>query len=316
MERLIKKSCRKCIWKMNKIELFSKISNDLKDKCHFLEDKPEENVESTIKALWFAATGFFVSAEKAMNMSLPELTEEQQIKMNKLIQLRLNNTPLAHITKRQSFMGIEFIVDERSLIPRKETEILGKKALVLSQDIAGQKKDINVFDVCCGSGNLGVAVALLNPKCRVCSSDFSEEAIELTNENINLFRLNERVEAFQSDMFEAFKSDNYYQSIDLIICNPPYISSSKVVKMNSEIAANEPSLAFDGGMMGIKIIQKLVDESPQFLSSIGWLIFEVGVGQGEFVVKLLEKTNFYQNIESITDKLGNIRVVLAQKHIL
>jgi len=63
---------------------------------------------------------------------------------------------------------------------------------------------------------------------------------------------------------------------DLIICNPPYILSSNVQKMDSEIASNEPALAFDGGMLGIKIIQKLISDAPKFLTNEGWLIFEVG----------------------------------------
>ncbi|MEZ5105555.1 MAG: peptide chain release factor N(5)-glutamine methyltransferase [Draconibacterium sp.] len=294
--------------------LFNKLFNELRDKIHFLEDKPEETIESTLKALWLAASGTPVSAEKAIDTELPALSEIQIKNLNELIRTRLNNIPLAHITKRQNFLGIELITDKRALIPRKETEILGKKALELSLEIASEKNEIKVFDVCCGSGNLGVTVAKLNPKCRVYSSDISDEAIELTKENIDLLNLNNRIEAAQSDMFEAFKTDTYYKNIDLIICNPPYISSAKVVKMDSEIALNEPSLAFDGGMLGIKIIQKLINEAPLFLTNKGWLVFEVGVGQGDFVGKLLEKTKQFQQIGSVSDDAGNVRVVFAQKY--
>lgn len=292
--------------------LFNKLYTELSDKIRFLEDKPEETIESTLKALWLAASGTPVSAEKAIDTELPALSEIQIENLNELIRTRLNNIPLAHITKRQNFLGIELIADKRALIPRKETEILGKKALELSFESTGEKDEIKVFDVCCGSGNLGVTVAKLNPKCRVYSSDISDEAVELTTENINLLNLNNRVEATQSDMFEAFKTDEYYKNIDLIICNPPYISSAKVVKMDSEIALNEPSLAFDGGMLGIKIIQKLVNEAPLFLTNKGWLVFEVGVGQGDFVAKLLEKTKQFQQIGSVSDNSGNVRVVFAQ----
>ncbi len=294
--------------------LFNKLYTELSDKIRFLEDKPEETIESTLKALWLAASGTPVSAEKAIDTELPALSEMQIKNLNELINNRLNNVPLGHITKRQNFLGIELITDKRALIPRKETEILGKKALELSLEIASEKNEIKVFDVCCGSGNLGVTVAKLNPKCRVYSSDISDEAIELTKENIDLLNLNNRIEAAQSDMFEAFKTDTYYKNIDLIICNPPYISSAKVVKMDSEIALNEPSLAFDGGMLGIKIIQKLINEAPLFMTNKGWLVFEVGVGQGDFVGKLLEKTKQFQQIGSVSDDAGNVRVVFAQKY--
>jgi release factor glutamine methyltransferase len=132
-------------------------------------------------------------------------------------------------------------------------------------------------------------------------------------ENISLLNLNGRVFAKHGDLFSGFESEEFYEKIDLIVCNPPYITSSKVIKMNSEIAANEPVLAFDGGMLGIKIIQQLISEAPRFLKPESWLIFEVGVGQGDFISKLIEKTNKYQKMESLTDDSGNIRVLLAQK---
>jgi release factor glutamine methyltransferase len=111
----------------------------------------------------------------------------------------------------------------------------------------------------------------------------------------------------------VFETDEFYEKIDLIICNPPYILSSKVQKMDTEIASNEPVLAFDGGMLGIKIIQKLISEVPKFLTNEGWLIFEVGVGQGNFIAQLCERTQLYQRIESVLDVSGNGRVILAQK---
>ncbi len=297
------------------IEVFyNELYNELKSKIHFLEDKPEETVDSTLKALWMTASGISVSAEKAINMKLPKLKEKQVTKLLDLIDQRLNNIPLAHITKRQNFLGIELITDQRALIPRKETEILGKKALELSAALANEKNEINILDICCGSGNLGIGVAKLNPKCRVYSSDISNEAVKLTQENINFLNLNDRIEAFPGDMYGPFKSDKFYNNIDLIICNPPYISSAKVVKMDLEIALNEPSLAFDGGMLGIKIIQNLISEAPLFLTKKGWLVFEIGVGQGDFVIKLIEKTKKFQQIGSVPDDSGNIRVVFAQKY--
>jgi release factor glutamine methyltransferase len=121
------------------------------------------------------------------------------------------------------------------------------------------------------------------------------------------------VQVKQGDLLSVFETNEFYEKIDLIICNPPYILSSKVQKMDSEIASNEPILAFDGGMLGIKIIQKIIAEAPKFLSPDGWLIFEVGVGQGDFIVQLCERTQLYLQIESVSDNSGNIRVIFTQK---
>jgi release factor glutamine methyltransferase len=298
---------------MNKSELFRSISNDLKSRLHLLEDKPEETIESTLKTLWLTAAGIPVSAEGSIKLSIPDLTEKQLENLHQLIELRLNNTPLAHITNRQSFMGIELLSDRRALIPRKETELLGRKALELSNRIVKSKGRIKLIDVCCGSGNLGIAIAHLNANCIVYSTDISQEAVELTQDNINFLNLNQRVQVKQGDLLSVFETDEYYEKTDLIICNPPYIQSSKVQKMDSEIASNEPALAFDGGMLGIKIIQKLISEAPKFLTSEGWLIFEVGAGQGNFITQLCERSQLYQLIESVSDDTGTTRVILAQK---
>ena len=299
--------------KVNSLILFNKIKADLDLKLRFLSDKPEETIDSTLNACWFAASGFPKSAEEAVKQSLPELTEKQINILNRLIEQRLNHVPLAHITGRQSFMGIELLCDKRALIPRKETEILGRKALEISNDLAQKKEIIRVMDICCGAGNLGLALAYFNPKVVVYSSDLSQEAVELTKDNISFLNLNNRVQAMQGDLFSAFDKEDYYQNIDLIMCNPPYISTAKVAKMNTEISAHEPVLAFDGGMFGTKIIQKLIGEASKFLKKGGCLIFEVGVGQGEFMKRLGESLNNYNLVETVSDDHGNIRVILARK---
>ena len=292
-------------------ELYNTIRLQFEQNLSILEDKPEETIESTIKALWNKAHGNALSAEKAMSLPLVELSDQQITLLYQLVEKRLNGEPLAHITGRQSFMGIELLSDRRALIPRKETEILGKTALKLCQEIAENKPIVNVLDICCGSGNLGLAIACHLHNTLIHSSDLSQEAVELTNENISFLGLNHRVKVSQSNLFLNFDSVDYWGKIDLIVCNPPYISTSKVTKMTTEISANEPAMAFDGGMVGLKIIQKLIQESPRFLTKNGWLIFEVGLGQGPFVIQLCEKSGLYQQIASVSDESGNIRVIAA-----
>jgi release factor glutamine methyltransferase len=298
---------------MNKEELYKKIVSDLGNKIHFLEDKPEETAETTVKALWHTAAGNPVSAERSLKLPLPDLTDEQISTLSKLIETRLNNTPLAHITNRQSFLDMEMLADSRALIPRKETEILGRKALEIARGISAIKNEVRIIDTCCGSGNLGLAVACNIKNCVVYSSDLSQEATELTRDNISFLKLSDRVHVAQGDLLGAFDNELFYGNIDLIICNPPYIQSSRVDKMDSEISANEPVLAFDGGMLGIKIIQKLISEAPKYLTAGGWLAFEIGAGQGDFITKLCERSQSYMNIQTVSDKAGVIRVIFARR---
>jgi release factor glutamine methyltransferase len=83
--------------------------------------------------------------------------------------------------------------------------------------------------------------------------------------------------------------------------------------MNPEISENEPVLAFDGGMLGTKIIQKLIVEAPKYLKKNGWLTFEVGVGQGEFILQLCQRSKRYDQIDSSSDHYGRIRVISVRK---
>jgi release factor glutamine methyltransferase len=299
---------------MNSEKIFLEKRTLLEGKIQFLADKPEETVDSTLMALWFAASGVPKSITEATKYPLPQLTKQQLKLLDELIIKRLNGTPVAHITGRQNFMGIELISDSRALIPRRETELLGWKALELSLLVSSTKGRTEVFDLCCGSGNLGLGLAYHNASSIIHASDISLDAISLARENIELLNLKDRVKVEQSDLFEVFNSDQFYNKVDIIVCNPPYISSFKVSKMDPEISNNEPSLAFDGGMIGLRIIQRLISESAQYLvPHKGWLLFEVGIGQGELIIEFSRRANHYQRVESISDSSGNIRVILLQK---
>ncbi len=298
---------------MDQQEFYQQIKSRFETSFTFLSDKPEETMDSTIRACWQTAAGMPMSAEEALKVPLPQLNKKQEDLLLQLISQRLENKPLAHITGRQNFMGIELLCDERALIPRKETEILGRKALELSRELAIGKETINVMDICCGSGNLGATVAKLNSKVHIQAADLSEEAVALARENVAFLHLEDRMSVVPSDLFKAFDQEDQYGKTELIICNPPYISSAKVSKMDGEISGHEPSLAFDGGMFGTKIIVKLISEAPKFLVRGGWLIFEVGLGQGPFVLQLCERSDHYTSIDSLTDAQGNIRVIQVRK---
>ena len=290
-------------------ELYQKYLTKLKTNINFLSDKPEETADSCLNALWIKAMGINKSVETSNFDDLINLNRQQIILLEKLIEERISGVPIAYITNRQNFMGLEFISDNRALIPRKETEILGKKSFEICQVKYEVNPNLRIFDICCGSGNLGLSMAKFLPGILVYSSDLSLEAVALTYDNINFLHLEKQVKVFQGNMFEPFNSEVYYNNIDVIICNPPYISSAKVSKMNSEIVVNEPSIAFDGGMLGTKIIQNLIRESPRFLAKGGNLLFEVGLGQDSLIIKLCSNLNIYSKIEGICDSNGNVRVV-------
>ena len=156
-------------------------------------------------------------------------------------------------------MGIDFVTNTKALIPSKETEILGNFAVKYIANITGKDRNSTiVFDICCGAGNLAIAIAKNEPNIQVYASDLSKEAVNLTKENIRFHKFKNQIKAFSGDLFEPFEKEEFYNKADLIVCNPPYISNFTVSNMAKEIADYEPELAFKGGgLLGLDIVQKM-----------------------------------------------------------
>jgi release factor glutamine methyltransferase len=277
-----------------------------------LPDKPEENPLSTLRALWFAAAGDPCSVDRSSERELPELDEAGRGTLHGLMQRRLSGVPLAHLTGRQSFMGIELLAGPEALVPRRETELLGYAALNLVRKTVASQGRALVVDVCTGSGNLALALAHQEPRCEVIGADLSSEAITLARRNAEWTSLSDRVGFVQGDLFAPFDELGLRGSVDLVVCNPPYISSAKAAAMPTEIAEFEPRMAFDGGAFGISILFRLVSGAAQFLRPAGWLCFEVGRGQGESMAGRVERAGPYAVVERVRDDAGDVRALLAQ----
>lgn len=293
--------------------LFAELCREFGGKFVALPDKPEETVEATVRALWFLATGQRLSADKALELVLPSLTGEGLEKLKALMEQRLHGVPLAHLTGRQSFMGLEFICNRDALIPRKETEILaGEACALLEREILPSNPKPRVLDLCCGSGNVACTIACKVPSCVVMAADLSSEAVELAKENARALECAERVTFRAGDLFAPFELEEYLRSFDLITCNPPYITSGKLTSMPAEIIRHEPRLAFDGGPLGVGVLWRLWREAPRFLKEKGWMAFEVGLGQGQQVLQRLSKSAQYTSVRGVADKAGNPRAIVCK----
>ncbi len=289
-------------------ELLSVLDADI----DYLPDKPEETAETTLAALWLTAAGEPTSAAGAVGRELPALDRRQQDELRDMVSRRVAGIPLAHITGRQQFMGIELLTSAQALIPRKETEILGRAAVRLLEKIEQTVEHPMVMDVCTGAGNLAVAMALHCPACRVYAADLSDDAVALARENVAFHGIGDRVQAFAGDLFAAFADQGLEGTMDFVTCNPPYISTARVGEMDGEISGHEPSLAFDGGAFGIKILHRLIKEAPRYLKESGWLAFEVGLGQGEAMIKRMQKKYAYTDVRPLTDQNGDTRGIIAR----
>ncbi len=292
--------------------LYNELQQKLEASIEILPDKPEESAESILKALWHLAAGEPMSVHKAMTLDLPVLADDAVEQLKLFVNKRIEGIPLAHLTQRQQFMGVEMVVGAQALVPRKETELLGYAALDKLNAVVNEQGQAKVIDVCTGSGNVALGLAAHQEKAQVYAADLSEEAVELATQNSQLMELDKRVHFAAGDLFAPFDQPEFYQAMDLVTCNPPYISSGKMDTMPGEIIEHEPSLAFDGGPFGINILSKLIKEAPKYLKSGSWLCFEVGLGQGEPLLKRLSKNEHYTELDSIADDNGDVRVILAK----
>jgi len=293
-------------------KLYQKMVAQLSAGLSLLPDKPEETPDSTLHTLWHTAAGTPMSVQKACTMALQSLDAGGIERLHDLIAQRLAGTPLAHLTGRQHFMGLDLLAGREALIPRKETELLGRGALEVLQRLATAREEVIVVDVCTGSGNLALALAFHAPKAQVYAADLSGEAVTLAQRNAQHLRLEDRVEFREGDLLAPFDEPGFHGRVDLLVCNPPYISSKKVDAMPREIIGHEPRLAFDGGPLGIRIVERLMREAPRFLRKGGCLAFEVGLGQGSALLKRLAGNKSYVRQRSLEDEAGDIRVIMAE----
>ena len=158
---------------MSSDQLYQTLLNKLKSQLEVLEDKPEETPTSTLRALWFTAAGKPKSAQAAELGDLPELDQNQISTLEEMVSQRLQGVPLAHITHRQQFMGVELLAGPEALVPRKETELLGNAAVEVLQSIKQENDSPLVIDVCTGEGKLALTFAHKVSKEQVYAADLS-----------------------------------------------------------------------------------------------------------------------------------------------
>ncbi len=218
--------------------------------------------------------------------------------------------PLVYQVGWQTFMGVELEVAPGALVPREETELLGATAVkVLNERGFGQR----AIDMCCGSGNLACGVASAISDLKLWASDLTDSTVQLARRNVESLGLSSRVLVGQGDLFTGIFGLSLEGTIDLVLCNPPYISTSRLAKERAYLLDNEPREAFDGGPYGLSIHQRVIKEALPFLKPDGWLLFEIGLGQEKQLSQLFKRFQAYGEVQFVNDVTGAPRVVLAQR---
>jgi release factor glutamine methyltransferase len=218
----------------------------------------------------------------------------------------LDGEPLAYVLGEWEFYGLPLYVDKNVLIPRDDT--CAVTALAVKHGLF-LDKDPRILDLCTGSGCIGLAVASRVKDARVTLADISRDAMAVAKKNIVRHHLTGRVSVVQADALG--NPPGFLGKFDLIVSNPPYITTEEMDHLDHSVKDFEPHLALHGGNDGLDFYRAIAKNYAGALKPGGYLCFEFGMGQGDAVCSILEM-NGYTILERTRDYNDRERAVMAQ----
>lgn len=213
---------------------------------------------------------------------------------------REGHVPFAHIAGYQSFYGLDFICDPRALIPRPDSEIIVETALKLMP----RGRGVNIADLGTGSGCLLVCLQHQRGRVRGVGVERDRGAAALARENIKRHGVDARAQIACSSWCD-WKG---WAQADLIVSNPPYISSLEIAKLQPEVFLHDPRTALDGGDDGLKAFRDIISLAAKNMKQGAWLLFEIGYDQRSSVWALMQDAGF-TDLGSARDLGGNDRAI-------
>ena len=255
-----------------------------------------ENVEYDIKAILTDTFGLDLNKFILDMDNEFEPDKDLEAKYLSRIEKRKMHIPLQYIINKQNFYGLDFYVDESVLIPRYDTENIVDRIVKDCKE----NKCLSVLDLCTGSGCIAVCLKK-NGFEKVYAADISDKALAVAKHNAKLN--NADIIFLQSDLYENFPKEIRF---DIIVSNPPYISTDEIARLEKQVRDFEPKLALDGGRDGLDFYKKIINLSKNFLNNKGRLYLEIGYDQSKDVVDLAKKEG-YDNIVIIKDLSGRDR---------
>lgn len=230
-----------------------------------------------------------------------DISEEFQRQMKKVQQ----GFPIQYVLGEKEFMGLNFFINEKVLIPRFDTEVLVEYILEYINDNI-KRKDIKILDMCTGSGVIGLTIGHYCKNAHICGVDISKEAIEVANTNKERLKIL-NVHFLEGDLFAPIGESERY---DIIVSNPPYIPSEDIEGLDRVVRDFEPMKALDGGIDGLDFYRAITKDSKKHLKDNGLLIYEIGYDQGRALELILWEEGF-KDISIMKDSQGHPRVAIG-----
>tara|TARA_A100001035_G_C27721522_1_gene472205 strand:+ start:69 stop:911 length:843 start_codon:yes stop_codon:yes gene_type:complete len=222
-------------------------------------------------------------------------------KFEKLIRRRSLNEPIAYILKKKEFWSRNFEINNNTLIPRPETELMVEKLVYIYK-----QKKINILDIGTGSGCILISLLSELKQSNCIGIDISKKALKIAIKNSKKNNQKNNIKFLNRSL-----SNFYHKKFDLIVSNPPYIRTRDIKNLDRSIKYYEPKIALDGGNDGLDVIKKVIYKSKEILKVNGLLALEIGNGQLRKVSTLLLK-NLYRIEHNIRDYKNNTRCLIAK----
>ena len=254
---------------------------------------------------------------------MQSLSAEAWGRYRRLLEERATGRPVHYIVGQREFMGLSFMVDERVMIPRPETEGLVEYVIRAARTADASfrpggdrrtavRSKVIVVDVGTGSGCIAVSVARFAPEVRVFAIDISEDALTVARSNAIRHGVDGQIHWLHGDLLSPLPVDMAGR-VDVVVSNPPYVSRGHREGLPREIRDFEPSGAVFVDGDGTAVHRRLIADGPMWLAERGLLVMEVGFGQADAVADAVRQDRRYAGVSIVADYAGIPRVVAATR---
>lgn len=229
-----------------------------------------------------------------------------------LVKRAADEEPIAYLTGKKHFFGLEFEVTRDVLIPRPDTETLVEDVLQTARIQAGLEAP-RIMDLCTGSGCIAAALAHNLKRATVLATDISPAAVAIAKRNMERLGLADRVVVEEGDLFEPLKRVVDAGPFDLIVANPPYIPTGQIEALDRSVRDYEPVAALDGGIDGLVLHRRILESAGDHLLPGGRVYLEIAYDQGELALEVASHYSDFENARLLKDFGGRDRALTARK---
>lgn len=236
------------------------------------------------------------------------LDKDKSSAISLVLKRRLCGEPIQYILGKTEFMGLELKVTPEVFIPRLETEILVETVIDYAYRLSPMA--CRILELGTGSGCIAISLAKYLSGFNITATDISQAALNIAKENAKINNVMDKITFLKSNLFESLAI--YDMRYAICVCNPPYIPTQEIEELQPEIRY-EPRVALDGGKDGLDFYRWIIKEAPRFLKKGGFLIMEMGFGQGGAIKNIFQKPGVFEIIEVVKDYNNIERIIVSRK---